>query len=279
MFYDELQDKKNKPDGKAAISGRLRESYQSFENSKDSFFLGEKDYPFASNRLDYFRNYASTYFNGDFIPGQGAEELLQFACNYQIQGRHLDLGSGPTGLFWFLPVQQATTITFSDVIPEALEILRQFKKDRKFPKCYREALDVVALQPNQLEKIFDSEVRYAVFDCFEEWPISVVKTRFERISAYGVLSICKDRIHYQKAVSEILDHLSEGGIFIGADWIRHDEFKIAEDGSDTSYLCEKMIAETFANENAELSELETIPLIGDALYGSLIAWVVKKRSE
>ena len=116
----------------------------------------------------------------------------------------------------------------------------------------------------------------SVFDCFSDWPSFVKQRAFSRISAYGVLSICRDPAHYRNAVARIADSLPKGGVFIGADWIRHAKYKQAEDGSDTSFLNQGLIHEALTKGQLRIRELETLSIVGDALYGQIIHWVAEK---
>jgi hypothetical protein len=276
MFYNELKVDTNMNEKSELITGRLKETYQHFDNAKDGYMFDANATSIDEAKLEYFQKYAAAYFNGDFIEGQGAEELLNAAHRHQPRGDYLDLGSGPTGLFWCLPLSRATTITFSDVISEALTVLSQFRQGKNYPACYRQVMDLLNLPQEQLEQIFNTPARFAVFDCFSDWPSFVKQRAFSRISAYGVLSICRDPAHYRNAVARIADSLPKGGIFIGADWIRHAKYKQAEDGSDTSFLNQGLIHEALTKGQLRIRELETLSIVGDALYGQIIHWVAEK---
>ncbi len=275
MFYDEYegQDRDRLP-----VSGRLRETYQHFDNVKDAkIFCDDTGIVPDEEKLSYFKQYATDYFQGDFIRGQGAEELLELAGRYQPIGSYLDLGSGPTGLFWCLPLSHAESFTFSDVITEALLVLMKFRRDRNYPDCYRQAMNFIQTPEVQLDNVFDLPADFAVFDCFSPWPAFIRDHQYARISAYGVLSICVGELQYSTAVRQVAENLETNGIFLGADWIRHSKFRIAEDGNDTSYLDANVIKHAIVDANLEVRELETITITDDPLYGHIVLWVAEKR--
>ena len=276
MFYDELKTEKANNEKSEMISGRLTKTYQNFDNVRDGFMFDGRDTSIDEAKLEYFQRYADSYFNGDFIEGQGAEELLCSALRHQPVGNYLDLGSGPTGLFWCLPLSNATTITFSDVICEALTVLSQFRDQKNYPVCYQQVMDLLDLPQEQLAHVFETPAQFAVFDCFSVWPEFLKEHSFSRISAYGVLSICRDATHYRNAVAQIAENLPIGGVFIGADWIRHAKYKQAEDGTDTSFLNENIIREALIMGQLRIQELETLSIVGDPLYGQIIHWVAEK---
>lgn len=104
-------------------------------------------------RLDCFRRYAREHFYNEFRAEQGTEDVLATLARFGRGGAWMDLGAGPTTLFWSIPLSGITSITCCDLMSEALKVLDEFVKSAEVPRCYRQVLEMFGREQAHLEDI------------------------------------------------------------------------------------------------------------------------------
>lgn len=229
-------------------------------------------------KLAYFERYLDEYFNDAFIPGMGAEEILDNLAHYGRGGRHLDLGSGTSTLFWSIPLDDLIVIECCDIVPEALTILRRFVDGGHTPPCYREVLARHGKSEVELSELRNKISRYLIFDALAPWPDELQKERYDLVTAFGTLGICGNLQSYTACFRELAAHLAPGGRAIGADWIRSPAF-IAEDGHDNTYLTPAALRQAAYGSNLRLLDSQEIVISGDPLYAQIVTWVMEQSAR
>ena len=258
-------------DGADLRAGRLPITNQGFNNLTDSFCLESSSHSvFDNKKIQYFRKYLKDYFNGPFVLGMGSEDILFALREFSVGGRCLDLGAGTSTLFWYLSVKNVASIDCADVVAEALVVLGEFTKSDRIPQCYADVLEHFSKDESDYLTLKRSLRKYLVSDCFQTWPNGLVSESYDTITAFGTLAIAPDEATFAAALKHIGTHLSTGARAIGAEWVRHDAFKIAEDGRDTGYLTRDMVADNLHATGFRDLVCRKITISGDPLFQSII---------
>ena len=258
-------------------SGRLQESYHNFDNQIDASILKNfEGIKLCEDKLAYFQHYLNSYFNGPFLPGMGAEEILAAVSNYGRGGNVLDLGAGTSTAFWLLPLQEVRQITCADVVCESLKVLSDFLDSGRLPQCYRDIMAMYALTDRHQTELWGKIGPYMQFDCFSPWPDFLKDQRYDTITAFGVYAIAKDRTAFETAIGQLPGHLAENGRVIGAEWIRAPGIAV-EDGGRTDYLDKDCVQDALSKAGLTIQEISEIEIENDSLFNSIILWIAEKK--
>jgi SAM-dependent methyltransferase len=260
-------------DKDAPPSGVLWDVVRNFSNDRDSFHT--KNIASVTQRpavREYFEKYLSEYFSGPFLPGYGAEEILQTMSKWAGSGNALDLGAATTSLFWYLPATNITRQSCCDIAPEALAVFDHFIRHRHpLPECYQWVINHFGLTETMVEAAKQRIDEYLVFDCISQWPVWMQKRNYDLITAFGNFGISRDAEMYQQCFRNLTMNLNPGGRAIGADWVRRASF-VEREGHDNGYLSVEMIMQTMKSTELTPVSCMRVELSDDPLYGSVIVW-------
>jgi len=225
-------------------------------------------------RLRYFEDYRSRYFNDRLMPGQGAEEILSALRDHGGRPAHwIDLGAGVTTLFWAIGLEAAPgAVSVCDLVPEALHVLTAFKDGDETPPCYREAMALVGRPETQFEALRRRPWTCHVFDCLRPWPAGPGRAGgYGLISAIGCFGLSPDADRYAGAFAAAAANLAPGGRFIGADWVRSG-LLIDREGHDNRYVSPALTAACAERAGLSTLALDRVPIAGDPYYDSVTVW-------
>jgi SAM-dependent methyltransferase len=222
--------------------------------------------------LDYFDAYRKKYFSDSFVTGQGTEHILEAISIVPEVETWLDVGCGPTTLFWSIPLKAVRHIDCCDSRPEALKVLMDFIRSDEIPECYLVALELFRRNLDHLRKVRGAIRSFIVHDALR---VPLLAGRYDLVTAVGLLGLAPDALGYKQAMKNLALSLGPEGWLVGADWVRSAMFRDRE-GHDNSYLSEMLTRE--AAEGAGLSVLRSVvsEIEGDPLYDKVIVWVIRR---
>ena len=122
------------------------------------------------DHVRYFEEYFTRYYHDRFVLGQGTEEILHALAEFGGAGRWLDLGCGPTTLFWATALDDIAEIHCADLMPEALSVLWRVVNSALVPPCYRHALTLSHKPLRHLREMRARVTKYLVLDTMRPWP-------------------------------------------------------------------------------------------------------------
>ncbi|MBM4792848.1 class I SAM-dependent methyltransferase [Streptomyces sioyaensis] len=222
-------------------------------------------------RLAYYRGYFTEFFQGDFVLGMGTEDILDTLAESGAGGDWLDLGSGPSTLFWSLALTGIRSVRSADAAPEAVAVLREFAESKDVPRSYEQVLDRYGRDPGHLEQMRGRIGGYHVFDAMSPWPAEFAGERFDLVTEFGLFGLAPTERGYRECFQHLREHVRPGGRVIGADWIRSARL-ITSEGHDNTYLTEELVATAVREAGLRLRASRLCPIKGDELYDALIVW-------
>ncbi|ESX66276.1 MULTISPECIES: methyltransferase domain-containing protein [unclassified Mesorhizobium] len=260
-------------------SGVMWELGRGFQNDRDAFRTKDLQLvPMRPSVRAYFETYLTEYFSGPFIKGQGAEDILKAMAEWGVMGNALDLGSGTSTLFWYLPTKGVNRLSCCDIAPEALSVLANFvRSNQPLPECYGWVADHFKISNHSVNQLRERFAEFLIFDCLKRWPSWMDSHRYDLITAFGNLAISGTADAYDDCFQHIADHLAPTGRTIGADWARRQSFA-QKDGHDNSYLSIELIASAMKNAGLTPLECRRIEIQRDPLYDAIFVWVGQKNS-
>ncbi|HKR50416.1 MAG TPA: hypothetical protein VJT72_12740 [Pseudonocardiaceae bacterium] len=233
-------------------------------------------YELDPQRLDYFQRYFTEYFQDEFIPGQGTEHILDTIAGLGAVRRWLDLGSGPSTLFWSLPLADVDDIHCVDASPEALTVLRDVvRSSAPPPRCYQQVLHRYGKDEAHFQRMRRRVRGYHVAELLNSWPDAVAGDAFDLVTEFGLFGLSPGTDFYRQCFRRLAEHLPAGGRAVGADWVRSAEL-IALEKHDNTYLTEDLVWEAVTDSGLKLRTLQWCPIVGDELYDALIVWSVSR---
>lgn len=224
-------------------------------------------------RLAYFRRYFDSYFNDEFRRGQGTEDILENLARFGAGGDWIDLGAGPSTLFWTIPLDNIRSISCCDMAPEALKVLNEFVNGDELPQCYRQVLEMYAKPAEHLAEMKRKVSHYYVFDAMEAWPEEFARHRYDLITEFGLFGLAASPERYLDCFEHLRPHLSDNGRIVGADWIRSPAF-VRREGHDNTYLSPELVAEGAKRADVRLLHCRRSEIRGDPLYDAVICWAM-----
>jgi len=235
---------------------------------------GFTKYEADPEKLSVFQKYFREYYNDQFYFGQGTEEMLENLNRYAPYGHWLDLGSGPSTLFWSIPLNGVKSISSCDIAIEALLVLQDFVRSDLIPNCYKQVLEMFGKTDRHLAEMRASFSKYMVFDTMKPWPTELSSERYDLITAFGNFGLAKKE-GYMDCFTYVSEHLIELGKVIGCDWIRNPAF-IKQDGHDNSYLHQSLTVESGEKAGLKILDCRLIDIKDDPLYDAVIVWAMEK---
>lgn len=228
-------------------------------------------------QLSYFQQYFDSYFNNEFRYGQGTEDILAALDRFGKDGDWIDLGAGPSTLFWSIPLDGIRSVACCDVASEALKVLYRFANSDEVPRCYAQVLDMFGKSAAHLDEMKQRIHRYHVFNAMRAWPYKLVNHRYDLITELGLFSLAPSPERYLKCFEHLRPHLESSGRIVGADWVRSTAF-IKEEGHDNSYLSRQLMAEGAERAGVELLSCTRSKIKDDPLYDAVFVWAMGARS-
>ncbi|MDC5255939.1 hypothetical protein OHW91_18300, partial [Acinetobacter baumannii] len=136
-------------------------------------------------KKEYYELYFSNYYNDKIYDEYGVKELLTLIKNYSTKGNWLDLGSGPTSLFWATAFEyEINSVTLIDISPYPFEVISRIRKSKIFPFAYIEALNYLNKDIKFLEEFCDINWKYKVTNVFTD---NFIQHKFKNITAMGLI--------------------------------------------------------------------------------------------
>lgn len=220
-------------------------------------------------RLAVFRSYLAQEYSGHFIPGLGAQEILNMVREFVCRGRRLDVGSGTASLFWILSASDDVVTTATDVEPEALIVLREFLEGpNPLPPCYYEAAALFGVSAERVDVLRRSIGSYLVFNALRTWPGSVTCSTYDSVTAFGCFGIAGSQASYRHCFENAAAAVREGGHIVGADWIRHP----AKQERDYSFINVTTLRAIASDLGLRILHLGDVAIAGDQVYGGIVLW-------
>lgn len=220
------------------------------------------------------RSYLEDYYNDEFRSGQGTEQILDTLVQYSGGGDWIDLGCGPSTLFWSLVLPEVSSISCGDISPEALTVLNEFVHSGDIPTCYRQVLELYGRPISHLATMRRQVRRYYLLDVTREWPADLAEASFDLITAFGVFGLSPSPSVYLRCFDHLRPHLRPGGRIVGGNWIRSQQM-VDEDGHDNRYLSPDLVAQGVQRAGAQLLHRERVTIRDDPYYDGVIVWAAK----
>ncbi len=234
----------------------------------------EYDLAQLSSAKSYFRK----YYQGPFICDQGVEQLIDVLSCYGVPGSWLDLGAGPSTLFWSIPLAGITKITCSDKSPEMLLTLRDFAESNEVPECYQDILKICGKDESHLAKMRKLIRSYFLVDALHPWHGHSITETFDLVTEFGCFGIAPSAEAFVNCIGYAKPAIRPDGMLIGANWIRSNYF-VARYGGANDYLCVELITEAATLHDMELLHVEVAPIKGDPDYNAVLIWVMKSTRQ
>lgn len=258
------------------VVGWIKDAAPGFDNQRHFRAIGDfSGLRLDPDRLKYFETYLRLYYYDRFIPGQGAEAILEQLHRFGPRGRWLDLGAGTTTLLWSIPLTEVSSIDCCDIVVEALAVLARFAESPDVPPCYADVLSAHGKTSEHLRAMRRKLRRFLVFDGLSPWPKLLAAERFDLITVFGVLSIAPDRQAYARGLEEVAAHLAPGGRAIGADWVRKAVY-IESDSHDNSYLERSQVVAAARQAGLRALACCREPIADDPHYDAVLCWTLEK---
>ncbi|UVO30151.1 hypothetical protein [Bradyrhizobium arachidis] len=226
--------------------------------------------------VDYFSQYRSLYFNESFREGQGTEEILELIAALDEVGCWLDLGCGPTTLFWSIPANVRSSIDCCDKSAEALKVLYDFILSDEIPPCYQQVLTRYGRDRSYLAGVRDKIDRFIVHDVLNTPLCGVLARQHELITAIGLFGLSRNPERYAWVLGNAAAQLADEGYMIGADWVRSARF-IGAEGHDNSYINEALIRDAAGEHRLDVLSLSKIRIRDDPLYSTVFVWLMRGK--
>lgn len=224
--------------------------------------------------LEVFRKYLNEHYNEAFYFGRGTEHILKVLKETFNKGKWLDIGGGPTTLFWGLMSRQISELHCSEVCPEGLFVLDEFIQSNQTPKCYLDVMKLFKIEGKKLKELRSCNRKYLIFDALSKWP-SQMHGQYETITAMGVFGLCENPDQYKECFGLMKIGLRENGVAIGANWVRSRHF-IATNGVDNRYLDPILVIEAAKEYGYKILHLSEERIDGDPKYDKVIIWALSK---
>ena len=224
-------------------------------------------------RLRDFRQYAQRHFNDGFRLGQGTEVILDFILKYQRQGDWVDLGCGPTTLFWSIPLDGITSITCVDESLEAIKVLDEIVRENGWPTCYSEALKMVGKAEDDLWSMASKIHNLWIFDALDPWPEVLCRVRFDLITQFGLFGLSATEEEYVRCISYVLPHMNDGACVIGANW-RSRELSDNSSNARSRYLRSGLASDAASSLGLRLLDERWVDISNDPEFDGVLVWAL-----
>jgi len=229
------------------------------------------------SRIAYFQSYFDLHYNDTFRYHQGTEEILGLLTQYRPAGDWIDLGSGPSTLFWSLALSGVHSITCSDIAPEALQVLHNFVCSDEIPSCYHEVLSMLSRPITHLADMRQRVRHYYVLDVMRPWPNFMRDRQYDLTTQFGTFGLASSPEEYLNCFAHLYSHIKLEGYVVGANWIRSPRLVTCE-GRDNSYLSLDLVEHAATRFNFHLLYRNFVSIRDDDSYKAVIIWALKKRS-
>lgn len=217
-------------------------------------------------QLKYFND----YYGSEFRRGQGTEEILEMIHNYSKDGTLIDFGSGSNIYFWLLAFKDISKVICIDISLEALLLSNEIKKGNLILKAGEFPSKKYKLSIKDVVKI---PVEQKILDVFND-DLNVFN-KFDNVSQFGLLGLCKNEEEYIKNLNKLLLLLNDDGIFLGANWIFSDIY-IKKMGFSNNYITENLIIKNCQNNNYSVLYVEKISIKNDINYDYVLMYALKR---
>jgi hypothetical protein len=174
-------------------------------------------------------------------------------------------------LFWAIGVNAPQNVFVCDLVPEALQVLSDFKNGSMLPPCYEEALSLSGRLRGDFEKVRRMDWSYHVFDCLAPWSVPNEDTGFDLITAVGCFGLVSNAEGYRAAFSAAAANMSASSRIVGTDWVRSSMF-VDEEGHGNRYLSAQLTDRCASALGLRLLEATRVSITGDPYYDAVIVW-------
>ena len=229
-----------------------------------------------SCRMAHFQHYFHQYYHETFRSHQGTEEIIELLMKYGWGSDWIDLGSGPSTLFWSLALSGIDSITCSDIAPEALHVLHKFVQSDEIPGCYREVLALLSRPLTHLADMRQRVHHYYAFDVMQPWPRFMANKQYDLITQFGTFGLAPSPEAYLQCFAHLLPYLKPEGRVLGANWIRSARLVVSE-GGDNSYLSLDLIERAAKRFQLHVLHRNAVIVHDDDSYDAVLLWAMKKR--
>jgi hypothetical protein len=229
-------------------------------------------------RIAHFQHYFDRYYHETFRSHQGTEEIIDLLTRYSWGSEWIDLGSGPSTLFWSLALSGIRSITCSDIAPEALHVLHKFVQSNEIPGCYREVLARLSRPLTHLADMRQRIHHYYILDIMRPWPRFMANKQYDLITQFGTFGLASSPEAYLQCFAHLSPHLKPEGCVLGANWIRSSRL-ITREGGDNSYLSLDLVEHAANRFQFHLLHRNLVSIRNDDSYEAVILWALKKRQE
>ena len=231
---------------------------------------------FNKEQLGYYDRYFHEYYHDRFRSGQGTEVILDVLKRHKKSGRWMDVGSGPSTLFWSLMLEDICELHCTEICVEGLKVLEDFLVSDEVPSCYEDVMEVYGISSKKLKIVRGISRRYFLFDALRPWPNSLERESYDLITVFGVFGLSKTAEEYQKNFSFMKPFLKRAGVVIGANWVRSQRF-IQQGNMDNRYLSLKLVEKAASDYGYTVLHLSEEVILGDPNYDRVVIWALKNE--
>lgn len=232
-------------------------------------------YAFNLEQMAYFTDYFTNYYNDRFIKDQGTEVILNMLHANQKSGLWLDLGAGPATFFWSLMLDGVRELHCNELNPEGIKVLSDFAKSATTPQCYKDVMDIYNIPEEKLTIAKKMPRKYLLFDALRAWPDDLQYT-YDMITGFGVYGLASNKGKYVECFSHPRKYLKDGGLLVGANWVRSELF-ISKGNSDNRFLTQELVKEAAKRYGYQILHLSEETIVGDPYYDKVVVWCLRKK--
>lgn len=217
--------------------------------------------------------YYLLYYGNDFKEDQGLERIISVIIKYAKEGSWCDLGGGSNTRFWRMAFPKLSSIECYDMSKESFLLSEIIENNFSKSGCYKFIEDFVGVRANLNN---DVEIKYYKTDLLNDK--IMIKRSYDNITQIGLLGLIDNKDKFISKTHEIIDLLSIGGVYIGANWIFNSKYS-NKININNNYITPALIENMIKNTSVKLCYCEEIPLKNDENYLGFILYVIQNMPD
>lgn len=221
----------------------------------------------TDEKVKEFLNYYEKYYGAEFHENQGLNEITDMINSYSIQGSWIDLGGGVSTFIWLPAFKNLKKVYSIDKYIEA-SYAQEIIRKGSLSGCF---IHILKRYKKKLRDINTINISYMQKDLFKPFN---VEYKAENVSQFGLLGLCKTESQYIKNLDELVEFLSNDGVFLGANWKFSNEYAKIQ-GFNNNYLTTEMIKKYVNMRKRKLLYCEDIRIYNDPNYVSVLIYAFR----
>ena len=233
-----------------------------------------------NDKIEYYKKYLTTYYNGKFFKNQGIEEIFAMMKS-ENAGNWLDCCSAVCTLFWSMAFKHISSISCLDICNEAHIVHQEFIKSSTIPECYKQAAELLNLYIENIpqnRKIFKD---FFIADIIQNGYQNIT-SKYNTITSMGILDYTKNEEEFIKCIHDFADISEKSCNIYGANWLRSNrytnfigDYNIDEDKISNSHITNDLLKRA-AKDYFEIKHLQTIHIKNDKNFSDVVIWHLQK---